>query len=64
MIHRINIPCIPRRFDNDVLPYNLLWEHGGSVVECRAPEREVGVRNLPPPCCVLEQDTLLPESTG
>ena len=22
------------------------------------------VRNLPPPCCVLEQDTLLPESTG
>ena len=32
-------------------------------------EREVGgggggVRNLPPLCCVLEQDTLLPESTG
>ena len=23
-----------------------------------------GVRNLPPPCCVHEQDTLLPESTG
>ena len=23
-----------------------------------------GARNLPPPCCVLEQDTLLPESTG
>ena len=23
-----------------------------------------GVRNLPQPCCVLEQDTLLPESTG
>ena len=23
-----------------------------------------GIRNLPPPCCVLEQDTLLPESTG
>ena len=23
-----------------------------------------GVLNLPPPCCVLEQDTLLPESTG
>ena len=22
------------------------------------------VRNLPPPYCVLEQDTLLPESTG
>ena len=26
-------------------------------------ERSV-VRNLPLPCCVLEQDTLLPESTG
>ena len=39
-------------------------ERGGSVVECRTPEREVGVRNLPPPCCVLEQDTLLPESTS
>ena len=25
MIHRINIPCIPRHFDNDVLPYNLNW---------------------------------------
>ena len=23
-----------------------------------------GVRNLPPPCFVFEQDTLLPESTG
>ena len=34
-------------------------ERGGSVVECRTPERD-----LPPPCCVLEQDTLLPESTG
>ena len=22
------------------------------------------VRNLPPPCCVLKQDILLPESTG
>ena len=39
-------------------------ERGGSVVECRTPEREVRVRDLPPPCCVLEQDTLLPESTG
>ena len=30
-----------------------------------APKAErSGVRNLPPPCCVLEQDTLLPESTG
>ena len=23
-----------------------------------------GVRNLPPPCCVLQQVTLLPESPG
>ena len=23
-----------------------------------------GVRNLPPPCCVLKQDTLLSEITG
>ena len=36
-------------------------ELGGSLVECQTLEREVGVRNLPPPCCVLEQDTLLPE---
>ena len=34
------------------------------MVERRTPEREVGVRNLSPPCCVLEQDTLLPERTG
>ena len=26
MIHRFNIPCIPRRFDNDMLPYNLNWQ--------------------------------------
>ena len=39
-------------------------ERGGSVVERRTPSREVGVRNLPPPCHILEQDTLLPESTG
>ena len=39
-------------------------EHGGSLVERCTPEREVGVQNLPPPSCVLEQDTFLPESTG
>ena len=33
------------------------------MVEPRTPEREVGVRNLPPPFCVIEQDTLLPKST-
>ena len=43
---------------------NMMGERGGSVVEGWTPEREVGVRNLPPSCCVLEQDTLLPESTG
>ena len=46
----------------DKLP--ILGEGSGSVVEHRTQEREVGVRNLPPPCCVLEQDTVLPESTG
>ena len=30
------------------------------MVERRTPEREMRVRNLPQPCCVLEQDTLLP----
>ena len=39
-------------------------ERGGSVVELWTPEQEVGVQNLPPLCYVLEQDTLLPESTG
>ena len=35
------------------------------MVERRTPVREVGVRNVPLPACyVLEQDTLLPESTG
>ena len=34
------------------------------MVERRTPEREVGVRNILPPCCVLKQDTLLLESTG
>ena len=29
-----------------------LGERGGSVVEGWTPEREVGVRNLPLPCCV------------
>ena len=42
----------------------MVGECGGSVVERQTPEGEVGVRNLPPPFCVLEQDTLLPESTG
>ena len=44
--------------------YILTRKRCGSVVERRTPEREVGARNLPPLCCVLEQDTLLPKSTG
>ena len=34
----------------------------GKVSDSEARGR--GVRNLPLPCCFLEQDTLLPESTG
>ena len=34
------------------------------MVEHRTPEQEVGRGDLPLPCCVLGQDTLLPESTG
>ena len=39
-------------------------EHGGSVSEGRIPEREVRIRSLHTPLCVLEQDTLLPENIG
>ena len=41
-------------------------ECGGSLVVCRTPERKIRDSKpiLPPPCCVLEQDTLLPENTG
>ena len=39
-------------------------ERGGSVVECRTPEREVGGSIPTAAVLVLEQDTLLPESTG
>ena len=38
-----------------------LGERGRLVVESLTPQREVGVGNLPPPCCVLEQDTLTPK---
>ena len=34
------------------------------MVERQTPERKIGVRNLPLPCCVLEQDALHPENTG
>ena len=39
-------------------------ERGGSVVECRTPEREVRGSRPTAAVFVLEQDTLLPESTG
>ena len=39
-------------------------ERGGSVVERRTLEQEAGVRNISPPCCVLEKDTSLPERSG
>ena len=35
------------------------------MVESLTPEGEVGVRYLPPPCCVLEQRQIYsPKSTG
>ena len=34
--------------------------HVGLVVEPPTPECEIGIRYLPPPCCVLEQDTFTP----
>ena len=34
------------------------------MVERQTLEREVGGSKPTSPCCVLEQDTLLPESTG
>ena len=40
----------------------LSGECGGSVVERRSLEREVGGSNLPSPCCVLEHAILLLES--
>ena len=46
------------------LSHDVARQLGCSVVERQTLEIEVGVRNLPPPCCVLEQNTLLPESTG
>ena len=39
-------------------------ERGGSEVERRTPEREVGGFEAYLRRCVLEQDTLFPESTG
>ena len=41
---------------------NDVW--GARWLSGRASDSFSGIRNLPPPCCVLEQDTLLPESTG
>ena len=51
-----------RKPENQSKTTNL--ERGGSVIDYRTPGREVEVRNLPSPCRVLEQDILLPESSG
>ena len=49
---------------SNLVPY-AFGERGGSVVECRTSEREVGgSKPTAALYCVLEQDTLLPESTG
>ena len=56
------------RRESDILSYPEPFQLGGArwlsgrVSDSGA--RGWGVRNLPPQCCVLEQDTLLPESTG
>ena len=39
-------------------------ECDGSVLERQTLEGEVWGSKPTPPCCILEQDTLLPESTG
>ena len=44
-----------------------LWRTGSAVAQwysVRLQSERSGVRNLPLPCCVFEQDTFLPESTG
>ena len=33
-------------------------------IDGRIPEREVRIRSLHTPCCVLEQDTLFPQNIG
>ena len=45
---------------------SLIWSRGARWLSGSVGLRSErsGVRDLPPPCCVLEQDTLLPESTG
>ena len=45
------------------IPWGARWL-SGRVSDSGARGPGSGVRDLPPPCCVLEQDTLLPESTG
>ena len=59
----ISLCCIHVVFVDFVILPTHFGERGGSVVVGLRSERS-GVRDLPPPCCVLEQDTLLPESTG
>ena len=64
MVKSESISCPKTKFRITAITDRQSWERCGSVVERWTPERHFGVRNLPLPCCVVEQDTLLPESTG
>ena len=47
------------RTENPPISVKIQRERCGSVVESRIPEREVRIRSLHTPCCVLEQDIFL-----
>ena len=59
--NKILAPLMFLIFINDL---SLVLENTISSTGVGLQSERSGVRNLPPPCCVLEQDTLLPESTG
>ena len=58
------VECIITHVVHNMCLLKVKGERGCSVVERLTPKREVGVRILPPSYCVIEQDTLLPQSTG